>query len=391
MKKPPKITIILCAAIISVSALICTSVFCEENASGELLNEYAEFYGKAFESAGGDVLGGIPGFNPEDILRDLNTGRLPFTAKEAFKFAVKLLLGGIYSELRLLVTVLTLSVLSAYLSELKSGFGADSVAVCAFYVCYIIIAGVSASAFYEAAVCAADAVRSIAFFMRVLVPVMITALMTSGAIISASALEPTMLAMAEAAVFIIESIFIPAVMLSAALNIVNGMSDRFKTDRMVKLINNTVKWGLSITLTVFVSFAGLKSIAAAGVDGLTVKLSKFAASNLIPMVGGILSESVETVMNCSVVIKNSVGVLGIICLILIVLRPVLKLAATLILFRITAAAAEPVSDAKIVTCISRLGDAVSALFSMLAAVTVMFVMVVTILINTGSTAVMLGR
>ena len=223
--------------------------------------------------------------------------------------------------------------------------------------------------------------------MRIIVPVMIGALTASGAAISAATLEPSMLGMIEIAVWITETVFVPAVMISAALNIVNGMSDKFKTDRMIKLLNNAVKWGM----TVFVSLVGLKSIASSGADGLAIKLSKFAASNLIPVVGGILSESVETVMNCSALIKNTVGIVGIICLALIALRPILKIAAILILFRISAALAEPVSDPKIITCISRLGDSISVLFSILAAVTVMFIIVVTIMINAGNSAVFFGR
>ena len=76
--------------------------------------------------------------------------------------------------------------------------------------------------------------------------------------------------------------------------------------------------------------------------------------------------------------------MGIICVILIALRPVLKIAAILIMFRLAAAITEPVSDPKIVLCLSRLADSVSVLFSMLAAVTVMFIMVLTIMINAGS-------
>jgi len=220
--------------------------------------------------------------------------------------------------------------------------------------------------------------------------VMITLLMTSGAIISATALEPTLLSIVEIGVWVIENIFVPLVMISTALNIVNGISDKFKTEKMVKFMNNTVRWGLTVMMTIFVSLAGLKSIASSGADGLTIKLSKFVTANLVPMVGGILAESVETVMNCSVVIKNSVGIFGIICLGLIAIRPALKLGAMLLLFRITAAIAEPVSDEKVVGCLSKIGDSVSVLFSMIVAVVVMFVMVVTIVLNAGNTAIILG-
>ncbi len=365
-------------------------------AEEEMLDEYARFYGDIFEEnleeAGiEDFFEFAPELDAEEIIKQLNSGNLNLSAKQVLKYLLKMLLGEVYSGARLIAIVLALSVLSSYLGGLKSGFGGESVAKCAFYMCYIIIAGIASTAFYDIALCAGRAIENIGFFMRVIVPVMITLLMTSGAVISASTLEPAFLSIAEIAVWVIETVFIPGVMLSTALNIVNGISDRFKTDRMVKLLNNSVKWGLTIMLTIFVSLAGLKSIAASGADGLTVKLSKFATSNLIPMVGGILAESVETVMSCSVVIKNSVGVLGIICLIVVALGPVMKIAAMLILFRITAAVAEPVSEERIVVCISRLADSVSVLFSMLTAVVIMFIMVVTIIINSGNTAVMLGR
>ena len=375
--------------------MMCQNVYAEQTDDTQsLLDEYSDLYGGIFDEkldASGVFDGIVPEFSAKDILKQLNSGDLSLAPSEVLRYILRLLLGEVYDGAKLMALVLAMSVLSSYLSGLKSGFGGTAVADCAFYACFTVISGIASAAFYEAALCASQAIENVAVFMRFIVPVLVTTLLTCGAAISAQTLEPTLLAIVEVAVWVIETVFIPGVMISTALNIVNGMSDKFKTDRMVKLLNSAVKWGLSVMLTVFVSLAGLKSIASAGADGLAVKLSKFAASNLIPMIGGILAESVETVLNCSVVIKNSVGILGIICLILIALRPVLKLGALLIIFRITAAVSEPVSEPKLITCISRLGDSISVLFSMIAAVTVMFVIVMTIMINAGSSAAFLGR
>lgn len=375
--------------------MMCQNVYAGQTDDTQpLLDEYSDLYGGIFDEkldASGVFDGIVPEFSAKDILKQLNSGDISLAPSEVLRYILRLLLGEVYDGAKLMALVLAMSVLSSYLSGLKSGFGGAAVADCAFYACFTVISGIASAAFYEAALCASQAIENVAVFMRFIVPVLVTTLLTSGAAISAQTLEPTLLAIVEVAVWVIETLFIPGVMISTALNIVNGMSDKFKTDRMVKLLNSAVKWGLSVMLTVFVSLAGLKSIASAGADGLAVKLSKFAASNLIPMIGGILAESVETVLNCSVVIKNSVGILGIICLILIALRPVLKLGALLIIFRITAAVAEPVSEPKLITCISRLGDSISVLFSMIAAVTVMFVIVMTIMINAGSSAAVLGR
>ena len=369
----------------------------EEEMADQLLEAYTDFYGDAFAKGMEDLEENssfqelVPDFDVRKLLKQLVSGKLDLSFPALFQLLIQYLLGEVYGSLKLMALVLALSILCSYLTGLQEGFGKEGVSQAAFYVCYIVIAGIAAAAFYDAAGCVTQAVGNIATFMKMVVPIVITTLLTSGAIVSASVFEPALITIVEIAVMVIQTLFIPLVMISTAMNIVNNLSDQFKTQRMVKFMNQCVKWGLSIMLTVFVSVAGIQSIASAGADGLTVKLTKFAASNLIPVVGGILSESVETVMNCSVLIKNSVGVLGIICLAVIAVTPLLKIAAVLIIFRLTAAIAEPVSEPKIITCISELANSISVLFSMLAASTVMFIIVLTIVINAGNTAIMLGR
>lgn len=387
--------------------------------SQEIMDEYTDFYGDllndGLENGVTSVEGNIKSknqeynesesnvfsvfssefnmddFNLKSLMTDLNSGKFSAEPKNIVNALIKLLLKEIHNVAGIMVSVLIISVLAAYLGGLKEGFASAAVSECAFFICYIVTAGMCASAFYTAADCSIGGIRGAAVFMKTVVPVILGAYISCGAAVTAAAMEPTLLMIIEVTLWITEVVFVPAVMISTALNIVNGMSDKFKTDKLVKLLNNSVRWGFSAVLMIFVSLAGLKSVASAGANGLAVKLGKFAASNFIPVVGGILSESLETVVNCGVLIKNTAGIIGIICVVLIALGPVLKLAAMLLMFRITAAVAEPISDGKIVTCLSRMGDSVAVLFSITAAVAVMFVIVITILINAGNTAVFMGR
>ena len=217
-----------------------------------LLDEYSDLYGGIFDEkldASGVFDGIVPEFSAKDILKQLNSGDISLAPSEVLRYILRLLLGEVYDGAKLMALVLAMSVLSSYLSGLKSGFGGAAVADCAFYACFTVISGIASAAFYEAALCASQAIENVAVFMRFIVPVLVTTLLTSGAAISAQTLEPTLLAIVEVAVWVIETVFIPGVMISTALNIVNGMSDKFKTDRMVKLLNSAVKWGLSVMLT----------------------------------------------------------------------------------------------------------------------------------------------
>lgn len=373
------------------------SCYAEADASEVLLDEYTELYGDVFEKSirdlelGDSFLELVPGFRIRDLLEQLVEGRLEFSFPEIFRGVLKYLSGEVYQSIKLLVIVLGASVMCSCLTGLKSGFGEQGVTRAAYYACYLIIAGTAATAFYHTADCVTQGISDMAYFMEMMVPVVITTLVTSGAVVSASVFEPLLLSVVGIGVRAVQTIFVPLVMTSTAMSLASGASEQFKMQKLIKFMNQCVKWGLSVMLTVFVTVSGLQSIASGGVDGISVKLTKFAAANLIPVVGGILAESVETVMNCSVIIKNSVGILGILCLIAIGVIPLLKVAAILIVFRLTAAIAEPVSEPKIITCLTELANGVAVLFSMLAAVAVMFVVVLTVVIHAGNTAVMLGR
>ncbi len=363
----------------------------------KLMSEYTELYGNVFVN-GIDEIGLHEDFKDltddisiKELFSDLVSGKIEISVSELLNTIIKRLSGEIYISLKTMALIVAISILSSYLTGLQDGFGKEGVNKAAFYACYIVISGIACAAFYDAAECVFETIERISLFMKMIVPVVITALVSSGAAISAAVFEPTLIVIVELTVEVIQACFLPMIMLSTGMNIVNNLSDRFKTERLVKFMNQSIKWGLTVILTIFVSVATLQSIASSGADGLTIKLTKYAAANFIPVVGGVLSESVETVMSCSVLIKNAVGIMGIICVVIITATPILKIGAVLIIFRLTAAISEPVSDPKTVKCLNELGNSVSVLFSMLTACSVMFILVLTVIINAGNTAVMLGR
>ncbi len=375
---------------------ICAFATDEKPMTEEIIGEYVKLYGDEIsdkitemDDAGLEKI--VPGFSVDEILVSLAKGENIFSIREICARGINLLTSEVRSTVKIMIIILALSIMCTYLVNLQSGFGAESMGQTAFFTCYAIISGIGAAAFFEVVKCGQTVIENIAVFMRSLVPVVLACLVSAGAVISATAFEAVLMTVIEITEWIIETIFLPILMVSAALNIVNNMSERLNSEKLVQTMNKTVKWGLGILLTLFVGITGLQGIASGSADGLTVKVTRFAAANLIPIVGGILSETVETVMNCSVVIKNAVGITGIIIVVLVSAVPIIKTAACLILFRISAAIIQPISDKRIVKCISEFADSVSCVLSIMVAVTIMFIIILTITINVGNSAMMLGR
>ena len=394
--KTKALAMIVSIILITLSAPVCAADDETDATTDGIINEYSNFYGEQLQDAWNDLYSDISPNLPADLdisqlIASIAKGDLGFNVTDILNWLIKAFANEVYASVKLLTLVLALAVVSSYLTNLNDSFGKNGIGGIAHYICIILISSVAVTAFYQVVSSAAMAAENLSVFMRMIVPLMLAALLSSGAIVSASVFEPVLLTIIELSVSLIQNLFIPVVMLLSALSIVNSLSDKFKASRLVTLLENFIKRGLSVLLTVFVAFAGLQSIASSGADGLTIKLTKFASSNLIPVVGGILSESVETIMNCSVVIKNSVGIVGIIIVVFISITPLLKIMASLFVFRVIAAMCEPVSDSKTTACLTCLADSISLVFSMLAAITVMFVIIITIIINTGNLAAALGR
>ncbi len=374
---------------------ICQPVFAED-VTFEIIDEYAKIYGgeiqhgtEKLKDVDFDKI--IPGFNVDEIVSSLAKGENIFSVQGILNKGIGLLAGEIRETLKILVFVLAIGLLCTYLTNIQNSFGSKGVLDAAFFVCYLVIVGIAAAAFFQVIGCGKTLISNLSLFMRTMAPVALVTLTASGAVISAASFELILMGVIEVAEWLLETVFVPLILITAALSMVNNLSQNFNAEKLVQFMNKTTKWGIGIVMTVFVGVMGLQGIVAGSADGLTVKVTKFAAGNLIPLVGGALSETVETVMNCSVVIKNAVGVAGIIMVVLIVAVPVIKVASCLIMFRLSAALLQPVCDKRIVKCISELADSMSAVFGLMMVVSVMFIIMLTIIINVGSSAALLGR
>ncbi|MEI3305825.1 MAG: hypothetical protein V8R40_07230 [Dysosmobacter sp.] len=66
-------------------------------------------------------------------------------------------------------------------------------------------------------------------------------------------------------------------------------------------------------------------IVSGSADGATVKVAKAAISGVVPVVGGILSEVSETVMAGAGMLKNTIGIFGMLAVLAACAYPFLQL------------------------------------------------------------------
>ena len=124
--------------------------------------------------------------------------------------------------------------------------------------------------------------------------------------------------------------------------------------------------------------------------GVTAKTTKAAVSNFIPVVGKILGDAVDTVMGCSVILKNALGIVGVIIIICICITPIFKLVTLMTMYYLGSALCQPIADVKIVKLLSSMGDTFKLLLAILCSVSVMLIIGITIIVRVSNSSAMYG-
>ncbi|WHH59643.1 stage III sporulation protein AE [Petroclostridium sp. X23] len=331
----------------------------------------------------------IPDFNVEKLTKDLSTGKMEFNMEYFMKKVISFFMKEVYLNVRIMLQLIVLAIICGILTNLQSSFNRDGVGEVAFFACYIFLIGVMIKSFSYAVGIGRDVIDNMVMFMQSMVPTLMTLLISTGNITSASIFQPAILFSVQIIGTVIKNMLIPILFFATALSMVNNVSDKFHVTKLVDFLNQLAKWSLGILLTGFIGVITVQGFASSVIDGVGSKTAKFAVGNFIPVVGGILSDAVDTVIGCSLILKNAIGIAGLVVIILICFVPVIKIAALMVIYRLTGAVIEPVSDKRIVQCISDLGNSLTLIFAMVISVAVMFLLSITIVVGASNISAMM--
>jgi len=112
--------------------------------------------------------------------------------------------------------------------------------------------------------------------------------------------------------------------------------------RLLELIVSLFGWIRKTLLGIALAFSAVQGILAPAVDGLK-RTAVVKTASAIPGVGDLIGGAWETVLGAGVVLKNAIGLAGIVFLAAVMAVPLLKLVLQYIVYRVLAAVSEPVA------------------------------------------------
>ena len=233
-----------------------------------------------------------------------------------------------------------------------------------------------------------DTTENLVGFMNMLVPLLITLMMYTGSITTSSVVEPIILFMINFIGNIIQSLIIPFVLILTSLVIISKISDKVQINKLSNFFKSSIVWFLGIILTIFVGVVSLEGTLSSSVDGITAKTTKAVVSSAIPVVGKILGDAVDTVLGCGIVLKNAVGLVGIIIVIGICIMPILKLFVLAASYKLLSTVVQPIADEKIISLLEQIGDIFKIFLGILCAISFLLIIGTTLVLKISNGAMM---
>ena len=292
------------------------------------------------------------------------------------------------TNIKSLVSILAIILIHSILKSISESLENNNISKLIYYVQYILIVTVIMSNFTDIIKLVQDTTGNLIGFMNALVPLLITLMMYTGSITTSSVVEPIILFMINFIGNIIQTIIIPGVLIFAGLVVISKISNNFQIGKLSKFFESSITWFLGIVLTIFVGVVSLEGTLSSSVDGITAKTTKAVVSTAIPVVGKILGDAVDTVLGCGIILKNAVGLIGVIVVIAICIAPILKLAILTITYKLLAGICEPIADKNIVSLIEQVGDIFKIFLAILTTISVLLIIGTALVVKISNTGMM---
>lgn len=212
-----------------------------------------------------------------------------------------------------------------------------------------------------------DAIDHMDSFSKLLLPAVTAAASAAGSPSGAVARQLATMLFSDLLITLINRVLLPLVYTYIAACVAWAAVGNDGLKRMA----GTLKWAVTTVLTgvliVFVTYLTISGVIAGTTDALSVKAAKFTMSSLVPVVGGILSDAAETVLVGAGVLKNTVGVFGMLTVVGICLVPFLQLGFHYLTYKVASALSASLSGSRVSALIDQIGGAFGLILGMTGA------------------------
>lgn len=284
------------------------------------------------------------GMSFKQIVKDLVSGNYSTDYGSTLNYILHCFTSQVNDIIPVMILIVVLGVMSLVLKTFRPAQNSKGVGEVVGLVCYSIVVIIIVSVVSSVIKTTHNTITSLSNQMELVFPILLTLLTATGGVVSVSIYSPLVAILTTGVSMLFSKFFYPLFIVAFVFVVVGHLSTSVKLDKMSSFVSSVFKWGVGLTFTLFAGTLTIQGISAGKYDTISLKATRFAMKNAIPIVGGYLSDGLDYVLLSSVLIKNAVGVGGLIILLGVVLAPILKILLLKLALQFTAGLLEPMAD-----------------------------------------------
>lgn len=245
-----------------------------------------------------------------------------------FQALISLIFGDLRSILPFVFTIIAIGILCNLTLNFRPN--AKSVGDIINFVFLSIVILIVMITFKKILVTTSNTINSITNQMQIVFPILITLLGTIGSFTSISIYNPLVAILTGAVNVVFKNFLYPIFIVILIFTILSNITDTIKFGKLNGFLISTFKWTIGIVFTIFSGFLSIQGISAGKYDSVSIKATKFAVKSYIPIIGSYVSEGMDFLILGAVLVKNSIGLVGVIILFVTIISPIL----TIVLYKL---------------------------------------------------------
>lgn len=367
MKKLLKINIILVLFFININTIVFAEDVTESVSDSLEVNKYLNSFETFIEE------NNIEGFDIKSIYSELISGQ-GVNYNNIIDIFVSNLVVQVKESAKTVSTLFIIIVIMAVLSSLQLDKNSDVVKISKLIV-IICVSSILLKNYIEIVNMFKDIVNVLSSAMQIVSTFLTGILIASGKITTTGIIQPLLVFIASFICVVTEYIVIPFFTISIAINIVSKISDNLKLDKISDIFRKSSLYIFSSIIAIFILVLSMETTVTKSIDNVYFKTTQNIVSDVVPVVGKFLSDSLDTVLGATELIGKVGGAVALITVILLVSVPLIKIIIVVVLYKLLSAFSEPINEDKTIsTFIDSFTKTYKDMLGILIGIIVLFVM-----------------
>ena len=234
--------------------------------------------------------------------------------------------GTAQTPLEACIIVLVFIIISSFFKNMKSTLDDGEMSSTFSTVSALIISALLAVKMKNTISISCASISVCANFIYAFIPTFCVIVATSGNTLAAFSTNTMLLSLSQALNFISKNIFVPLSNCFLAVSICSGIRSELNLKSVLAFMKRYITTGISLCAAGFVSVLSIKTAVAARADMLGLRSIRFAINSVVPVIGSAISEGLLSIQSYSSLIRSSVGVVGIVAVVLVFLPAIIEVA-----------------------------------------------------------------